>query len=202
LKHDFADLHSGLASGLTLTFDTRLHRFDPTAFDAFIGEVLGPDTDVTIEERSNIDAEGPAYIRINGSRAGDMVAVAEAFYDRAWQEAEALVDKMAVEKSVSSGMAIILQRLDHQRDHLIRVEETVGILNNPDVQEMLEDKGAAHVLAKDKKLLQTTFQRISKGVVEEVKRRTVKGVINAVQGEVGDGVSGLLDGGDDDEGDE
>lgn len=180
------------ASGLTLTFDSRLHRFDPTAFDAFIAEVLGVDTDVTIEERSNIDSEGPAYIRINGSSVEDLVAVAEAFYDRVWRGAEATENGL-----LPRGTALLVRRLDGLRDTLAEVRETVGILGNPDVQETLEDQGAAHILAKDKKLLQTRFQRIAGGVAREVKRRTVKEVIDAVQGEVEDGVAGFLGDGDD-----
>lgn len=66
---------------------------------------------------------------------------------------------------------------------------------------MLEDQGAAHILAKDKKLLQTRFQRVTKGVLEEAKRRTLKGVIDAVQDDVEGGVTGLLDG-DESPGDE
>lgn len=106
--------------GITLTFDTRLHRFDLTAFDALIAEVLGPDTDVTIEERSNIGAAGPAFVRINGSRAEDLVTIAEAFYDRIWQATKAMLKERALLK-VSPGM-LLLRRLDEMRDRLIKLE--------------------------------------------------------------------------------
>ena len=179
-------------SGLTLTFDSRLHRFDPTAFDAFIAQVLGPDTDVTIEERSNIDAEGPSFIRINGSRVEDLVAVAEAFYDRVWRETD--------NSLLPQGLAVLLARLEILREQVSDVRETVGILGNPDVQEMLEDQGAAHVLAKDKKLLQTRVQRVTKGLAAEARRRTIGKVGNVIQGEVEDGVASFLEDGGDDEG--
>ena len=184
-------------SGLTLTFDSRLHRFDPTAFDAFIAQVLGPDTDVTIEERSNIDAEGPSFIRINGNRAKDLVTVAEAFYDRVWETAQAAAEEAALVKAMSSGFATLLGRLSHQRDHLIRIEETVGILGNPEVREKLEDGGAAYVLAKDRRVLQTRVQRVTKGLTAEVQRRTIGKFGNVIQGEVEDGVAGMLPDGED-----
>ena len=181
-----------ISDGLTLTFDTRLHRFDPTAFDAFIAQVLGPDTDVTIEQRSNINMEGPSFIRINGSRPEDLVAVAEAFYDRVWRETD--------NSLLPRGLAVLLARMELLREQVSEVQENVGILGNADVQEMLEDQGAAHVFTKDKKLLQTRFQRVAGGVAQEVQRRTVGKLGNVIQGEVEDGVGGLLEDGTDDEG--
>ncbi len=77
-------------------------------------------------------------------------------------------------------------------DRLTRIEENVGILGNPDVQEMLEDQAAGHVLAKDKKLLQTRFQRVAKGVAAEVKKRAGGKLWDSLEGEVDDGVAGLL----------
>lgn len=171
--------------GLTLTFDTRLHRFDPTAFDAFIGDVLG-DTDVTIEERSNIGEGGPAFVRINGSDPEHLVAVAEAFYDRAWETAQSAAEEAALVKAMSSGFAMLLGRLSHQRDHLVRIEENVGILGNPDVQEMLTDQAEAHVTAKVAKAtkLHGRFRRIADAVGAEAKKRGTKvigeGVVDAV----------------------
>ncbi len=176
---------SGPPRGLTLTFDTRLHRFDPTAFDAFIAQVLGPDTDVTIEERSNIDVEGPSFFRINGSRPEDLVAVAEAFYDRVWENPVPHPSEAAIMQAMSSGFAMILGRLSHQREHLVRIEENVGILCNDDVQEMLEDQGSAHVLARDKKLLQTRYQRIAEGLAKEAPKKLLATVI-------GESASGAL----------
>ena len=185
----------GHGSGLTLTFDTRLHRFDPTAFDAFIAQVLGPDTDVTIEGRSNIDVDGPSFIRINGSRPEDLVAVAEAFYDRAWRDTEVEVEKRAMQKAMSTGLDILLHRLDHQRDHLTRIEETVGILDNPDVREKLEDEGAAYVLDKDRKALQTRFQRITTGIALEAPKKLLATVIGeSAAGAVGEGVGEVIGG--------
>jgi hypothetical protein len=198
LETHFAKVRELVSPGLTLTFDSRLHRFDATAFDAFIASVLGPDTDVTIEQRSNIDAEGPSFIRINGARSEDLVAVAEAFYNRAWREAEA--EKRALQKAMSAGIGVLLQRLDQQRDSLAGIEEAVGILDNPDVREKLGDDGAAFVLAKDKKLLQTRFQRISKGIFGEVRKRALGKAGDAVAGELTEITSELLVGDSDSDG--
>jgi len=180
--------------GLTLTFDTCLHRFDPAAFDILIGEVLAdPNTDVTIEGRSNIGAEGPAFIRINGSNPSHLVAVAEAFYNRVWETAQPAVGQAELLEAMSSGFSMILSRLSHQRDHLIRIDENCGVLSNPDVKEMWEDQGAAHILAKDKKLLQTRFQKLVGAVKDEAQARVgVKRVAKALGGEVEDAVKGLL----------
>ena len=130
---------SFLSPGMVLTFDTRLHRFDPTAFDAFIAQVLGPDTDVTIEERSNIDVEGPSFIRINGSRAEDLVAVAEAFYDRVWQS-----DDASEAGLLPRSVALLVQRLDSLRDELASVRESVGLFDDPTVREMIVDEAHEH----------------------------------------------------------
>jgi hypothetical protein len=174
----------GRFHGLTLTFDTRLHRFDPTAFDAFIAQVLGPDTDVTIEERSNIDVDGPSFIRINGSRPEELVTVAEAFYERAWRDTEVEAERHVMQRAMSTGLELILRRLDHQRDHLIAAEENLGTLSDPSVREMLEDQATAHVLAKDRKLLHTRLQRISAGVSREARTRGRKLNFDSVQGEI------------------
>ena len=167
--------------GLTLTFDTRLHRFDPTAFDALIAEVLGGETDVTIEERSNIDAEGPSFIRINGSRPEDLVAVTEAFYDRAWRATEAAVEERAVQRAESRGQALLLARLDDLRDRLVRIDANVGILGNEDVRVAISDKAAEIVAGKTRSALRTRFQRIADAVVEDAKKYAkAAGTIDAV----------------------
>jgi hypothetical protein len=105
------------ALGLTLTFDGRLHRFDATAFDVMIAAVLGVDTDVTIEERSNVRADRPVFIRINGSKASDLVDVAEAFYRRLWRLNESGSDQPIT--SEPSGLALLLDRLDKLRDNWV-----------------------------------------------------------------------------------
>ncbi len=184
LSRDVVEAILPIWKGLTLTFDSRLHRFDPAAFEVFIVQVLGPDTDVTIEEKSSTDEHGHSFFRINGSQADDLVAVAEAFYDKVWESAAPHPSEAAIMQAMSSGFAMILGRLSHQRDHLVSIEESVHILDNPDVQEMLGDRGAAHVLAKDRKALQTRFQRISQGVAMEVQRRTIGQAGDVVQGEV------------------
>ena len=156
--------------GLTLYFDTRLHRFDPTAFDAFIAEVLSSETDVTIEERSNIGADGPSFLSINGSNPEDLLAVAEAFYDRVWKAAVVVVEEMAVEKAMSSGMAVLLQRLDAMRDAW-----TEAALNHPDVQEMMLDHAADHMLEKDTPAnLYGRLERITGGLADHAKKKVGK----------------------------
>ncbi|MFH1467869.1 MAG: pentapeptide repeat-containing protein [Pseudomonadota bacterium] len=180
--------------GLTLTFDTRLHRFDGTAFDLLIAQVLGHDTDVTIEGRSNVD-EHPGWIRINGSRIEDLVSVAEAFYNRTWEDERPQPSEAAVMQAMTSGFAAILGCLSQQRDHLVRIDESVGILANPDVQEMLEGQGAAFVLETDRRLLQTRFQRVAEAAYDEARHRLGEKAVDVV---VGGAVELLLGGPKDD----
>jgi uncharacterized protein YjbI with pentapeptide repeats len=165
-------LGGGNGPGLTLTFDTRLHRFDGTALDFLIAEVLGRDTDVTIEERSNVHAEGPSFIRINGSCADDLIAVAEAFYDRVWRSAEAVVDER-VQKAMSSSIEVLLTRLDGMRDCLRKVEANVAVLGDEDVQEAIMDKAQEHVAAKWKKTFQSRMQRIAEGLATGVPKKLI-----------------------------
>lgn len=136
-----------------------------------IADVLGPDTDVTIEERSNLDAAGPAFIRINGSRTEDLVVVAGAFYDRAWRATEDAVEEGALEKAMSSGTALLLRRLDEMREHLVRVEASTNLLADEGVREAITDKAAEHVLAKRRKAFQTGLQRITEALLKETPKK-------------------------------
>lgn len=153
--------------GLTLMFDSRLHRFDPTAFNVLIAEVLGPETDVGVEEQSRADA-APGFLRINGRRGADLVRVAEAFYDRVWRGVEAEVEKAAMERALSSGMAMMLTRLDDLRGHLMEVKASSSVLNDEDVREAITDMAGGHVKAKRKREFSTPLQRIAAGLVLEV----------------------------------
>jgi hypothetical protein len=158
--------------GLTLTFDTRLHRFMPMAFDVFIAEVLGPDTDVTIEERSAPNTVGGSFIRLRGSNAKDLITVAEAFYDRAWQaEAE------ASEQQLAHTIAVILEQLQSMRDYWSGLA-----VANPDVQEMFTDQATAHIRRKDREILTTPTQRIASALIEEAKTRLGKALTSAGEG--------------------
>jgi hypothetical protein len=162
--------------GLTLTFDTRLHRFMPMAFDVFIAEVLGPDADVTIEERSAPSTVGGSFIRLRGSNAKDLIAVAEAFYDRAWL-AEAAASEQQLAHTMSRGVAVILEQLQSMRDYWSGLA-----VANPDVQEMLTDQATAHVRQKDRELLTTPTQRIANALAKDLKTRVGKELTSAAEG--------------------
>lgn len=163
----------GDGPGLTLTFDTRLHRFDPTAFDALIAQVLGPDTDVTIEERSNIDADGPAFIRINGRNPDHLAAVAEAFYDRVWRSVEAVVEERALARAMSSGMVLLLNRLDD-----LRSSWSGATVNHPAVATMLADQAESHALTKT--AAAERIEELSARIAEECDaRRALEALIAA-----------------------
>lgn len=184
----------GDGPGLTLTFDTRLQRFDPTAFDAFIAGVLGRDTDVTIEARSNVREEGPGWIRINGSEFNDLVLVAEAFYDRTWRKAE---DDAAREDQVLArvmkGLELMFgSRLDELRDVLSRVEANTGVLANDDVREAITDKSQEHANAKWKKTHQTRLRRVAEGLLLEAPKALASKYLGDSVGEVAGEVVGEL----------
>lgn len=140
----YRDLHQHGSSGLTLTFDTRLHRFDATAFDALIAGVLGPETDVTIEARSNIEVPGPAFIRINGSRPSDLVAVAEAFYDRVWASSVSTEDG-ALRRTMTAIEMLFGPRLEELRDALSSVDASTSLFADEDVRQAITDKVGEHV---------------------------------------------------------
>lgn len=177
----------GVSQGLTLTFDTRLHRFDPTAFSVLIAEVLGPDTDVGIEEQSRPDVT-PGFIRINGSNPHELIAVVEAFYDRVWRSVEAMANERAVATVLSSGMAAVLAALDRQADQFVKLEANVeqvvastAILADDELREAITDHGTEHLLTKGKASFQTRFQRIATAVYEDAKKFTkAAGTIDAV----------------------
>jgi len=158
-------LGRGPKGGLTLTFDSRLHRFDPVAFDIFIGEVLGQETRVTIEERSSLDVDGPSFIRINGPEPDDLLRVAEAFYDRVWR-----ADRQA--EIATRAQSLVLQRLDLMWEALLEVRENVGLLGRPDIRETIEDLTDQHLLAKDTPPdLRGRFHRLAAAVSKRAKRR-------------------------------
>jgi hypothetical protein len=165
------------AVGLTLTFDSRLHPFDPAAFTLLVADVLGVGHDVTVVERSEAVHEPPAWIRINGCRAEDLLAVAEAFYDRVWRSAEAVAEERALQKAMSSGVALLVGRLDDLRDHLVKVEANTALLADGDVREAIVDRATEHVRTNRKKEFQTPLQRVISAVAAEVKRRTLDVVV-------------------------
>ncbi len=173
-------------AGLTLTFDTRLHRFDATAFDAFIAEVLGPETDVTIEERSAISEEGPGWIRINGPNPDELVGVAEAFYDRAWrtEQAEAQAEDAALTRMVSALEALFGPRLEEMRNQFAEVKASTDLFADEDVREAITDKAREHVGAKRKKTNQTRLRRIAEGLMLEAPKAFVSTYLGESVGEV------------------
>ncbi len=146
--------------GLTLTFDNRLHRFDSAAFDLLIAEVLGPETNVTIEEQSNV-SDRPGWIRINGDDPEHLVTVAEAFYDRVWAG-----DKKQA-GLLPRGIALLVRRLDELRDLLACVDESVGILPD-DCPVSIESNPTGPICMITPK---TRFQRVAKGVDAEARNR-------------------------------
>jgi len=176
-------------SGLTLTFDTRLHRFDDVAMNLLIAEVLGSSADLTIEERSNIDVEGPSFLRINGSDPEELAAVAEAFYDRVWRSVDETIETMAVQRAMSSGIGLLLGRLDQLRDSWAS-----AAINHPDVSEMLLDQSAVHAVEKDRPSnLHGRFERVLRAVAGEAKKKATKAVGTELVDAVGDATTGLVD---------
>jgi hypothetical protein len=147
--------------GLLLTFDSRLHRFDATALDLLVLAVLGPETDVTIVERSPMGEDGPGWIRIDGLRAEDLIAVAEAFYDRVWETSRE-------DRGEKVEMGLVLNLLQD-----IRGKVDGLVINHPDVREMLAEQAEAHAHAPVAAALRTRFQRVGAAIAEEVKVRTV-----------------------------
>lgn len=114
-----AEVHRWLTSdpeGLTLTLDTHLHRLDPAAIEVLIAELFGDDAGIAVEERSGVDAEGPAFIRINGKNPDQLAQLAQAFYERAWRKAMAAAEEQAIDRLVPRGFGMVLVRLDTMRD--------------------------------------------------------------------------------------
>ena len=179
----------GAQPGLTLTFSNRIHRFDPTAFNLLILEVLGSDPDVSVEASSPLNVEGVGWIRINGTRGEDLLLVAEAFHNRVWAAVHAAAEKHALQQMMSTGLVAIINTLDGLRDSW----EGASI-NHPDVQEMLLDQASEHVAKKDQALLRTRFQKVATAVREEAQARTGLGRITKALGDqIEGGVGGLTE---------
>jgi hypothetical protein len=188
-------LVAAAAPGLTLSFDRRLHRFDPTAFDALIRDLLGDEATVTIEERSNLGDDGPGWIRLNGPDPDELVPVAEAFYERVWRKQQgdaADAEDRALARTVSALEALFGPRLDAMRDDLGEVKASTDLFANEEVREAITDKAGDHASAKRKKTNQTRLRRITEGLLLEAPKALVSTYLGASAGEVAGEVVGEI----------
>lgn len=137
----------GAASGLTLTFDARVHRAAPALVTGLILEVLGPESDVGVEQQSR-PSETPGFIRINGSDPADLILVAEAFYARLWDIAGA-----------SPQVAMLLTELRETLD--------LAAMNHSDADEWVRDLAEGHRVARDKRTLATKWRRLLEAIGQD-----------------------------------
>ena len=168
------------SDGLTLYFSTRPTPFDRFLVDGVIFGVLGKDTDVHVAEYQ--ERGETAIVRLEGKNRTDLEAVADALWERIWEQQEKAhgTAVMTLAKDIVLQLTPALSTL---RDRLDRIE-----LRLPDEEavEMLNDKGAEHVKTKDLKVVRTWGQKaltaVGKRIVKELTDEGVEAVTDVVKG--------------------
>ena len=175
--------------GLTLYFNTRLTPFDRFLVDGVIFGVLGKETDCRVaqyEERGET-----AIIRLEAEKQEDLEAVANALWERVWEQQEKAQDVAVM--MLARGIALQLQPgLSEVRDKLDHIELR---LPSEAAVERLDGLGDDHVNAKDRKLVRTWGQKALSAVGKRVATELTEEGVDALK----DAVKGLVPGGDEGE---
>lgn len=112
----------GGQEGLTLYFSTRLVAWDRYLVDGMIFGVLGKDTDCQVAEFRSLKDRDAAVMRLVARRREDLELVAEALYQRAWEQEHKQqtlllkLDDMTHGLAIRDGLSALIGR------HLERVE--------------------------------------------------------------------------------
>jgi len=170
------------AEGLTLFFNTRLTPFDRFLVDGVIFGVLGRDTDchvIQFEERGDT-----AIIRFQAARHGDLEAVADALWERVWEQQERV--QQAAVMTLAKGLVLQLQPgLSDLRERLDHIELR---LPGPDAKEMLDDQGQVFVHEKLAKVGRCWPEKVARAIGKKAARKVGEEVADAAA----DAVKGLL----------
>ncbi len=186
------------SQGLTLCFNTRLSAVDRFLVDGVLYGVLGLDTEVGVAEFRQ--EEDTAVVRLEGGSQEDLEAVADALWERVWEDIGRRTAERAQEQALARLDSLFRLRevapaLTDLRDRLDRIELR---LPSEDALERLDDLGQEHVQAKDHNLIRTWGQKVARGAGKAaVKKLTgmagkeveevVKGLVKGMTKEDGDG---------------
>jgi len=155
--HEFPpDAQAALAprqEGLTLHFNTKITAFDRYLVDGVIFGTLGPDTDCQVVRFEQ--HEDAAIVRLQAKEPADLERVANALWDRVWEDIEARRDNDA-QAIAHFATTQAREQVSAMRDKLERMEllldesrqaqaDIMNALPNADAVERLNDEGAEHV---------------------------------------------------------
>jgi uncharacterized protein YjbI with pentapeptide repeats len=165
------------AEGLTLYFDQRLSRMDRLVVDGVIISVLGRDTDCRVTLFK--EHENTAVIRLEAKNSIDLECVADALWDRVWenasrqQESTALALRENLTAKLLRELTIVRNKLTgielrQRSDEVIEAEERRAKKEN---QEDIEREAA-------------TFKPLAKKIVPAVGSLVLKRVWSAASDEV------------------
>jgi hypothetical protein len=147
----------GQEEGLTLYFDKRISGFDRFLIDGVILGVLGRKTTCHVGEFR--ESKAASIVRITGADRGSLSRVADALFERAWEQQEATAEKTLARLGALYNldqMAPLLSRL------AARIEKMELRLPSSGAQEMSEDQAEEFIRAKDLRLVQTWPQKAAR----------------------------------------
>jgi|GEM_PF-2087186 len=176
-----------VADGLTLYFNTRLTTFDRFLVEGAVFGVLGKDTDCHLAEYQ--ERGDTAIVRLEGSRREDLEAVADALWERVWEQQDK-AQKTAIVRVTEAYSLQLAPGFTELRDRLDRIELR---LPSDDVLEMQTDQAEAHLKKKDLKVVRSWTQKaliaVGKKVVGKVGDEIVDVGADAVKGLLSDGAT-------------
>ena len=183
--------------GLTLYFNTRLTAFDRFLVDGVIFGVLGQDAGChVVEFREQGDT---AIVRLQAEQQEDLGAVADALYERVWEQQERAreEERTAVVRSLDG--LLHLEKMGESLSTLVdRIHKMELWAEESGAKEMIEDQAAAHLLTKDRRAIEAPEKKIGRAALSLVKKWAPipEPVKDLVAPEVVDEVKGLLPGDD------
>ncbi len=173
-----------IVEGLTLYFNARLNPFDRFLVDGVVFGVLGRDTDcrvVLFEERGE-----SAIVRLQAARREDLETVADALWDRVWEQVEKAQQTAVM--TLAKGLVLQLQPgLSDLRDRLDRIELR---LPGAEAKEMLDDHGEEYWREKNLKQIRSWPERVARAIGKKAAQK----VGDEVAEVLADAAKGLLPG--------
>jgi len=173
--------------GLTLYFNTRLTPFDQFLIPGVIFGVLGNDTDCRVAEYRE---EGEAAIvRLEAESREDLEAVADALWERVWEQHEKAQNQALVRLS-----GVLTDNLQQGLSALVE-EKLEGIILRvltEDGVEWIGDKGEEHVRTKDLRTVRAWPEKFTRAAWEAAVKKATGLAGKEAEGLVEAGVKGLL----------
>ena len=157
---------------LTLYFNQRLTPFDRYLVEGTIFGVLGKDTDCRMTDYH--DHGDSAVVRLEAKNINDLIAIAEALWNRVWEQQEAQQKALVRQSSLwNSDIRDGLSRLVGLADHLELWAR------KHDVPEMFQDMAAEHRRKKDLALVRTWPQKLLGAAVNAARAKLGDELVDA-----------------------